>query len=230
MTLTLWALKSLIEENNDEGEDSGLQQPDLFTIRESGLTEETLEREVLLLENTNVCSEIDRLHPDYNATASCEDSNKQMLMRLAKALEAGESDINDSASYSEVSNRQPVTSISQSLSFNVHSRIEPLPLAQSTPCKSNTENDSASPFKTPSKSKTFTDSSASPLLKGNLLSMHEMANKDTMQKPLSHEEEKLMTHLIKENKYIRRQKYCETYDQRSTSGSSKTCSGKETLF
>ena len=100
MTLTLWAQKSQkiekvgpcsIEEDNDEGKGSGLQHPDLLTIRESGLTEETLEREVLLLENTIVYS--DRLHSDYSATASCEDANTQMLMRLAQALEAGESDI-----------------------------------------------------------------------------------------------------------------------------------------
>ena len=187
-----------IEEDNDEGDDSGLQHPDLFTIRESGLTEETLEREVLLLENTNVYSEVDRLHSDYSATASYEDSNTQMLMRLAQALEAGESDINDGASYSEDSNRQPVTSINQSLSFNVHSRIQPQPLAQSTLRKSHTQTDSAtSPLKTPSKNKTFTDSSASPLLKGNLLSMHEITKKDSMHKPLNYEEEKLVTYLIK---------------------------------
>ena len=187
-----------IEEDNDEGEDSGLQHPDLFTIRESGLTEETLEREVLLLEITNVYSEVDRLHSDYSATASCEDSNTQMHMRLAQAFEAGESDINDDASYSEDSNRQPVMAISQSSSSNVHSRIEPLPLAQSTPGKSYSQTDSAtSPLKTPSKNKTFTVSSASPLLKGNLLSMHEMTKKHTMHKPLTYEEEKLVTHLIK---------------------------------
>ncbi|KAK3747940.1 hypothetical protein RRG08_041777 [Elysia crispata] len=187
-----------IEEDNDEGDDSGLQHPDLFIIRESGLTEETLERKVLLLENTNVYSEVDRLHSDYSATASCEDSNTQMLMRLAQALEAGESDINDGASYSEDSNRQPVMSINQPLSFNVHSRIQPQPLAQSTPRKSHTQTDSAtSPLKTPSKNKTFTDSSASPLLKGNVLSMHEITKKDSMHKPLTYEEEKLVKHLIK---------------------------------
>ena len=50
---------------------------------------------MLLLENTNVFNEVDRLLSDYSATASCEDSNTQMLMRFAKALEAGESDVND---------------------------------------------------------------------------------------------------------------------------------------
>ena len=52
-------LSSYIVQDNEEEEKSGLQQQDVFIIRESESIDETLEREVL--ENAEVSSEFDRL-------------------------------------------------------------------------------------------------------------------------------------------------------------------------
>ena len=115
---------------------------------------------------------------DYSATASFVDSNTQLLMHLSWALKACGSNDLDNDSYNTDTNGQPAMPISQTLSFNVHSRIKPL--AQSTPHKLHIQTNSAtSPLKTSSKNRTVSDNSASPLLKGNLLSMNEMKDKDT---------------------------------------------------
>ena len=122
-------------------------------------------------------------------------------MRIAGALEAeaGASNVHDNGDfYSETTERQTITSVNQTTSFNDHSRTDVLTIAQSTPLILHICTDIAtSPLKTPSKNRILDNTSTSPLCKGNVLFMDEITPKQTLSKPLSYEEDKMLTHLVK---------------------------------